>query len=37
MNPIHKNYMFQWTLRGKPYWILASGALALLILALGVM
>ena len=37
MNNIRNKNLFQWTLRGKPYWILASGALALLILALGVM
>ncbi len=28
--------MFQWTLRGRPYWMLVSGSLALLIISLGV-
>ena len=37
MNNVRNNNLFQWTLRGKPYWILCSGALALLILVLGVM
>ena len=37
MNNVRKKNLFQWTLRGKPYRILSSGALALLILALGVM
>ena len=37
MNNVRNNNLFQWTLRGKPYWILSSCSLALLILALGVM
>ena len=37
MYNVRKKNLFQWTLRGKPYWILSSGALALLILAFGVM
>ena len=37
MNNIRNQNLFQWTLRGKPYWILSSSALALLILAFGVM
>ena len=37
MNNIRNNNLFQWTLRGKPYWILSSCSLALLILAFGVM
>ena len=37
MNNGRNKNLFQWTLRGKPYWILSSGALVLLILAMGVM
>ena len=37
MNNIRNKNLFQWTLRGKPYWLISSGALALLILAYGVM
>lgn len=37
MNNIVRKNLFQWTLRGKPYWMLSSGALSLLILVLGVM
>ena len=37
MHNIRKKNLFLWTLRGKPYLILASSALALLILAFGVM
>ena len=37
MYNVRKKNLFQWTLRGKPYWILSSSALALLILAFGVM
>ena len=37
MNNVRNNNLFQWTLRGKPYWILSSCSLALLILAFGVM
>ena len=37
MNNVYTKNLFQWTLRGKPYWILSSCSLALLILALGVM
>ena len=36
MRSVRKKNLFQWTLRGKPYFILASGSLALLILAWGV-
>ena len=35
MNPVRKNNMFLWTLRGKPYWILVSISLCVLILSLG--
>ena len=37
MNYFHHNNLFPWTLRGKPYFILAGSSLALLILAIGVM
>ena len=37
MYNVRKKNLFQWTLRGKPYWILYSSSLALLILAFGVM
>ena len=37
MNNVRNKNLFQWTLRGKPYWLISSGALALLILAFGVM
>ena len=37
MRNVRHNNLFQWTLRGKPYFILATGSLALLILLMGVM
>ena len=37
MNNIRNKNLFQWTLRGKPYFILAGSSLAVLILAMGVM
>ena len=37
MRSVRKKNLFQWTLRGKPYFILTSGSLALLILAWGVL
>ena len=37
MNNVCNKNLFQWTLRGKPYWILSSCSLALLILVFGVM
>ena len=36
MYNVRKKNLFQWTLRGKPYWILSSCSLALLILTFGV-
>ena len=36
MNNVRKKNLFLWTLRGKPYWILSSCSLALLVLAFGV-
>ena len=37
MRRVRHNNLFRWTLRGKPYYILAVSGLALLILAIGVM
>ena len=37
MSQIAKHGLFQWTLRGKPYFILTGISLAVLILLMGVM
>lgn len=37
MRNVRHNNLFRWTLRGKPYFILAAGSLVLLILLIGVM
>ena len=37
MRTVRHNNLFRWTLRGKPYFILAGSSLAVLILARGVM
>ena len=37
MRNVRHNNLFRWTLRGKPYFILAGSSLTLLILAMGVM
>ena len=37
MRTVRHNNLFRWTLRGKPYFLLAGSGLALLILATGVM
>ena len=37
MKTVHHHNLFRWTLRGKPYFILAGVGLVLLILAMGVM
>ena len=37
MSRVRHNDLFRWTLRGKPYFILAGSSLALLILAIGVL
>ena len=37
MRTVRHNNLFRWTLRGKPYYILSTGSLALLILLMGVM
>lgn len=37
MSQITKNGLFRWTLRGKPYYILAGTGLVVLLLLMGVM
>ena len=37
MKNVRHNNLFRWTLRGKPYFLLAGSGLALLIPAMGVM
>ena len=37
MSRVRHHNLFRWTLRGKPYFILAGSSLALLILAIGVL
>ena len=37
MRIVHPDKLFRWTLRGKPYAILAGTCLVLLILAMGEM
>ena len=37
MSKVRHNNLFRWTLRGKPYFILAGTGLAVLILLMGVM
>ena len=37
MRHVRRNNLFGWTLRGKPWFLLSGCALALLILAMGVM
>lgn len=37
MSRITNHGLFRWTLRGKPYYILAGTGLAVLILLMGVM
>ena len=37
MKAVRHNNLFRWTLRGKPYFLLALGSFALLILLIGVM
>ena len=37
MRNVRQNNLFRWTLRGKPYFLLAGSGLALLILAIGVL
>ena len=37
MRIVHPDTMFRWTLRGKPYFLLAGSSLAILILTMGVL
>ena len=37
MSSVRHNNLFHWTLRGKPYLILAGSGLALLMLMMGVL
>ena len=37
MSRVRHYDLFRWTLRGKPYWILAGSGLALLMLMMGAM
>ena len=37
MRNVRHNNLFRWTLRGKPYFLLAGSSLALLILGIGVL
>ena len=35
MKKIRKNNLFLWTLRGKPYYLLAAGSLVILLAIIG--
>ena len=37
MNTVRKKNLFQWTLRGKPYYLLAAGSFATLLAIIGVL
>ena len=37
MRNVRHNNLFRWTLRGKPYFLLAGSSLAILILTMGVL
>ena len=37
MRTVRKRNLFCWTLRGKPYFLLAAGSLAILLAIIGVM
>ena len=37
MNTVRKKNLFRWTLRGKPYYLLATGSLVILFAIVGVM
>ena len=37
MRTVRKRNMFRWTLRGKPYYLLAAGSLLILLAIIGVM
>jgi len=35
MRPFRKRDLFRWTLRGKPYYLLAAGSLVILLAVIG--
>jgi len=35
MRTVRKRKLFRWTLRGKPYYLLAAGSLAILLAVMG--
>ena len=35
MRTVRKSDLFRWTLRGKPYYLLAAGSLAILLAIIG--
>jgi len=35
MRTVRKRNLFRWTLRGKPYYLLATGSLAVLLAVIG--
>ena len=37
MRTVRKRNLFRWTLRGKPYFLLAAGSLLILLAIIGVM
>ena len=37
MRAIRKKNLFRWTLRGKPYYLLAAGSFVILLAIIGVM
>ena len=37
MNTVRKKKLFRWTLRGKPYYLLAAGSLVILVAIIGVL
>ncbi len=37
MKTVRKKNLFRWTLRGKPYYLLAVGSLVILLIIIGVM
>jgi len=37
MRTVRKKSKFRWTLRGKPYYLLAAGSLAILLAIIGVL
>ena len=37
MRTVRKRNLFRWTLRGKPYYLLAVGSLVILLTIIGVM